>query len=424
MSAFYLLKTKRFAPLFTVQFLGAFNDNIFKNTLAILVTFHAGAWTSLPLEILAPLIGAIFIVPFFLFSGLAGALADKYDKATLTRLVKLLEFALMSIATLGFYMHWFSLLLVVVFGMGLHSTLFGPIKYAIIPQHMGENELVTANALVESGTFGAILLGTLGGGLIAASTYGGIIAGAMGMAIALIGYVCSRFIPTAPSLNAQMSLSYNIFAQTVQTLKLSYANKTVFLSIVAISWFWLYGALLLSQFPAFVKVVLEGDETTVTLLLSLFTVGIGVGSFLCEKLSHHGVRPSLILVGALGMGVFGVDFALTSSHFVAVTDLFSSLAFWHILIDLTLIALFGGLFSVPLYALMQGHSEPAFRSRIIAANNILNALFMVLGAVLTMVLSDASWSMPHIFLVAAIGTGIVAIWIGAVLKKRLDASYM
>jgi MFS family permease len=409
MSSFYLLKTKRFAPLFVVQFLGAFNDNIFKNTLAILVTFHASAWTSLPLGILAPLIGAIFILPFFIFSGLVGALADKYDKATLTRLVKLLEFGLMSIATLGFYMHGFSLLLVVVFGMGLHSTLFGPIKYAIIPQHMSENELVMANALVESGTFGAILLGTLGGGLIAASEYGGIIAGIMGMVIALIGYVCSRYIPTAPSLNEQMSLSYNIFAQTAQTLKLAYANKTVFFSIIAISWFWLYGALLLSQFPAFVKVVLVGDETTVTLLLSLFTIGIGVGSFLCEKLSHHTIRPSLIILGALGMAFFGIDFALTSSSFVPVEALFSSSTFWHILIDLTLIALFGGLGSVP-----------AFRSRIIAANNILNALFMVLGAVLTMVLLDASWRIPEVFLSAAIGTGLIATWIAWVLYKRID----
>ncbi len=420
MSAFYLLKTKRFAPLFTVQFLGAFNDNILKNTLAILVTFHASVWTSLPLGILAPLIGAIFILPFFIFSGLAGALADKYDKASLTRLVKLLEFGLMSIATLGFYMHWFSLLLVVVFGMGLHSTLFGPIKYAIIPQHMGENELVMANALVESGTFGAILLGTLGGGLIATSASGGIIAGVMGMAIALIGYVCSRYIPTAPSLNAQMNLSYNIFSQTAQTLKLAYANKTVFLAIIAISWFWLYGALLLSQFPAFVKIVLEGDETTVTLLLSLFTVGIGVGSFLCEKLSHHTIRPSLIILGALGMTFFGIDFALTSSSFVPVEVLFSSSTFWHILIDLTLIALFGGLFSVPLYAIMQSQSDPAFRSRIIAANNILNALFMVLGAVLTMVLLDASWQIPEVFLSAAIGTGLIATWIAWVLYKQLD----
>ena len=317
-------------------------------------------------------------------------------------------------------MHWFSLLLVVVFGMGLHSTLFGPIKYAIIPQHMGENELVMANALVESGTFGAILLGTLGGGLIAASTYGGIIAGIMGMAIALIGYVCSRYIPTTPSLNAQMSLSYNIFSQTAQTLKLAYANKTVFLSIIAISWFWLYGALLLSQFPAFVKIVLVGDETTVTLLLSLFTIGIGVGSFLCEKLSHHAIRPSLIILGALGMGFFGIDFALTSSSFVPVEVLFSSSTFWHILIDLTLIALFGGLFSVPLYAIMQNKSDPAFRSRIIAANNILNALFMVLGAVLTMVLLDALWRIPEVFLAAAIGTGIVATWIAWVLYKRID----
>ena len=414
-----LLKSKRFGPLFSVQFLGAFNDNIFKNTLAIIVTFQAASWTSLPLGLLAPLVGAIFILPFFIFSGFAGALADKYDKASLTRFVKLLELGLMVVATIGFSFHWLWLLFVVVFGMGLHSTLFGPIKYAIIPQHMSENELVMANAMVEAGTFGAILLGTIGGGLIAASTYGGIIAGLMGIVLAICGYFISRHIPTAPSLSPHMPLSYNIFLQTSQTLKLAFANKIVFLSILAISWFWLYGALLLSQFPAFVKIVLEGNETTVTLLLSLFTVGVGVGSFLCEKLSHQTIRPALILAGALGMALFGIDFALTSASFVPQASLLASITFWHILADLTLIGLFGGLFSVPLYALMQGKSDPAFRSRIIAANNILNALFMVLGAVLTMVLLDVGWSIPHIFLVTAIGTGCVTSWIALVLKKRL-----
>lgn len=418
-SSLYLLKTKRFAPLFSVQFLGAFNDNIFKNTLAIIVTFQAASWTNLSLEILAPLVGAIFILPFFIFSGLAGALADKYDKAMLTRFVKLMELGLMVVATIGFMFHWLWLLFVVVFGLGLHSTLFGPIKYSIIPQHMQENELVVANALVEAGTFGAILLGTICGGLIASSVYGGVIAGIVGIAIALIGYVLSRYIPQAPSLNPQVTISYNIFLQNYQTLKLAYANKIVFLCIIALSLFWLYGSLLLSQFPAFVKIVLSGDESSVTILLSVFTIGIGIGSFLCEKLSHHTIRPSLILIGALGMALFGVDFALASAGFEPSGNLYQMISFWHILLDLALIALFGGLFSVPLYALIQSKSDAQFRSRMIAANNISNALFMVIGAVVTMFLLDNGWSIPYIFLLAALGIGIVASQIAYILMKRL-----
>jgi len=418
-SSMYLLKTKRFAPLFFVQFLGAFNDNVFKNTLAIIVTFHAALWTSLSLEVLAPLVGAIFIAPFFLFSGFSGALADKYDKATLTKFVKVLEFILMGIATLGFTLHLLWLLFIVVFGMGMHSTLFGPIKYSIIPQHMKKNELVLANALVESGTFGAILLGTILGGVFAALPNGGIIAGVSGMIIAALGYICSCYIPKAPSTNPQSKISYNIFWQTYHTLKLAFENKTVFLSIIAISVFWFYGALLLSQFPAFVKTILHGNESIVTLLLALFTVGIGVGSFICEKLSHHEIRPSLILVGALGMSLFGLDFAMTSVYFEPSESLYTNLSFLHILADLTLIALFGGLFSVPLYALVQAKSDSAFRSRIIAANNILNALFMVLGAVVTMLLLDMDCSIAHIFLIAAVITGVIASFIALILIKRL-----
>ena len=421
-SPLYLLKTKRFAPLFGVQFLGAFNDNIFKNTLAIIVTFHALSWTELPLDILAPLIGAIFIVPFFIFSGVCGAIADTFDKAYIARLVKVLEIVLMGIALVGFLMHSFWLLLVVVFGMGFHSTLFGPIKYAIIPQHVEENELIVANALVEAGTFIAILLGTIGGGMIASLENSGLVGGMLGLFIAGMGYALSRYIPSAPSSLGVSRVSLNIITQTVSALRLAFSNTIVFMAIMAISFFWFYGALLLSQFPAFVKVVLLGSEHTVTLLLALFTVGIGVGSFLCEKLSHHTIRPSLVIIGACGMLVFGVDFSWSSASFVAPKELYSSVAFWHIMADLVMIGLFGGFFSVPLYALMQGKSDVSIRSRIIAANNILNALFMVLGAVATMVLLGKGWSIPHIFLAMSVLTGMATILIGwaiyRVLKSR------
>lgn len=407
-SPLYLLKTHRFAPLFGTQFLGAFNDNLFKNTLAVLLTFQAAEWTSISSAFLAPLIGAVFILPFFIFSGLAGELADKYDKARLARIVKVWEMFLMVIATVGFATHSFITLMIVVFGMGMHSTLFGPIKYSIIPQHMGENELVSANALVESGTFAAILLGTLLGGVLSGIENGGVIAGSAAIVVAVIGYIFSRYIPTAPSLSPQMPFSFNLFAQTLNTVRLAYQNRIVFLAILAISWFWLYGALLLSQFPLFVKTVLMGDETTVTILLSLFTVGIGVGSILCERLSHHSIRPSLVIVGAIGMGLSGIDFALTAQYFTAVGEIYANPQFFHILFDLTLVGVFGGLYSVPLYALMQGRSDAQSRSRIIAANNVLNALFMVVGAAVTMLLFESGWGMPDIFLLIAISTLLVA----------------
>ncbi len=413
-SPLYLLKTQRFAPLFATQFLGAFNDNLFKNTLAVILTFQAAQWTSLSAALLAPMIGAIFILPFFLFSGLAGELADKYDKAALTRIVKLLEFFLMLLSTIGFALHSLELLLGVIFGLGLHSTLFGPIKYAILPQHMHENELVSANALVESGTFAAILLGTIGGGILSTYPQGGILAGIAGMVIALVGYLASRHIPIALSLSPDILLSSNPITPMLRSIALAHKTPIVFTSILAISWFWLYGALLLTQLPAFVKITLKGNENTVTLLLALFTMGIGAGSMLCERLSHHTIRPSLIAVGAVGMALFGIDLGITSQYFQTVDSLYSNLSFWHILIDLTMIGVFGGLYSVPLYALMQSRSDPEFRSRIIAANNILNALFMVTGAVLTMLLVNLGWDIPDIFLTLAVSTAFVA---GAIILK-------
>ncbi len=416
-SPLYLLKTQRFAPLFTTQFLGAFNDNLFKNTLAVILTFHAAKWTALAPSLLAPLIGALFILPFFLFSGMAGELADKYDKARLSRIVKLLELFLMMLATVGFALHSLELLFSVIFGLGLHSTLFGPIKYSLIPQHMHENELVSANALVESGTFAAILLGTLAGGILSTYPNGGILAGAAGIFISLLGYQASRFIPNAPSLTSDMSLSLNPITPTLHSIKLARQSPIVFLSILAISWFWLYGALLLSQLPAFVKTTLVGNETTVTLLLAVFTLGIGAGSMLCDLLSHHTIRKSLIITGAVGMAIMGIDFGLAAQHFQTSNQLYPNLTFWHILIDLMLIGVFGGLYSVPLYALMQNRSDPVFRSRIIAANNILNALFMVTGALITIALLNQGWDIPDIFFIIAICTALVAGMIALKIRK-------
>jgi MFS family permease len=417
-SPFYLLKTRRFAPLFGTQFLGAFNDNLFKNTFAILLTFEALEWTSLSVSLLAPLIGAVFIFPFFLFSGLAGEVCDKYDKAMLSRIVKVWEILLMVIATAGFVAHSFAVLLVVVFGMGMHSTLFGPIKYSIIPQAMGENELVSANALVESGTFVAILGGTILGGILASIPNGGVVAGILAILVAFIGYLFSRAIPSAPSYSSSMRLSFNLISQTLRVVKLAYQSRIAFLSILAISWFWLYGALLLSQFPFLAKTILMGNGASVSVLLAVFTVGIAVGSIVCERLSHHLIRPSLIVVGAIGMSVAGIDFALSVQDFHLNGLLYENPQFVRILVDLVAMGIFGGLYSVPLYALIQRYSVPEVRSRIIAANNVLNALFMVVGSVAVMLLLGEGWTIASVLLAIAIATAGVAV-LAALAVRRM-----
>ncbi len=403
-SPFYLLKTRRFAPLFGAQFLGAFNDNLFKNTFAVILTFQAAEWTELGAGLLAPLIGAVFILPFFLFSGLAGEVADRYDKARLARLVKLWELLLMAAAAAGFYFHSFGTLLLVIFALGMHSTLFGPIKYSIIPQHMHENELVSANALVESGTFAAILLGTIAGGVLAGIENGGVIASVAGMGCAAAGYLFSRRIPPAPPAQQRGELSWNLFSQTADALRLAYRDRKVFGAVVSISWFWLYGALLLTQFPALAKTLFMGDEATVTLMLALFTLGIGAGSMVCERLSRHRIRLSLVAVGALGMGIAGADFAWGVGAFSPDGTLYGNGAFWRIVVDLMALGAFGGLYSVPLYALVQERSAPQIRSRVIAANNILNALFMVSGALVTMAVLGSGGEISDLFMAVALLT--------------------
>ena len=415
---FYLFKTRRFAPLFWTQFLGALNDNLFKNTLAVTLTFNAISWTTLPSTLIASIIGAVFILPFFLLSGLSGEIADRLDKARLARIVKIWEIILMLIAVVGFSLHSFWVLLAVVFGMGMHSTLFGPIKYSIIPQHMHNNELIGANALIESGTFGAILLGTIAAGVLAGTKNSGIIAASAGIILALIGYIFSRFIPSALPPARKKPFKIGFWKHTTDALRLAYHDRLTFLAILAISWFWLYGALLLSQFPILVKDLFRGDEEYVTLIFSLFTLGIGVGSALCERLSHHHVRYGIVVAGGIGMAVAGIDFAWGIWTFTSNGLLSQNIYFWRIIVDVTLLGIFGGLYSVPLYALVQERSPPEARSRIIAANNILNAFFMVLGAVATIAILSMGHTIAWIFACVALVTALIGYIIYAVRKEK------
>lgn len=422
---FKLLRERRFLPFFGTQFLGAFNDNLFKNALVVLLTFQAASWTSLDPGILANLAAGIFILPFFIFSATAGQLADKYDKALLSRLVKLLEVVIMLLAGLGFAIHSLPVLLGALFLLGCHSTLFGPVKYAILPQHLHEDELVGGNALVEAGTFVAILMGTLAGGLLAGAGHPLWVALA-GLLVAVAGYLASRGIPTAPAPEPGLRINPNPLTETWRNVGFARENRTVFLSILGISWFWLYGALFLAQFPAFAKNVLGGGESAVTLLLATFTVGIGLGSLLCERLSAKQVEIGLVPFGSIGLTVFGLDLALAAPGALpagaplAFLDLLAAPGMVRVLLALFMLGVFGGFFIVPLYALVQLRSAAGHRARIIAANNILNALFMVAGALGAAALLGAGLSIPHLFLVAALLNALVAVYIYTLVPEFLQ----
>ena len=421
---FSLFKTRRFSPFFATQFLGAFNDNLFKNALVVLLTFQTAQWSSLSPGLLANLAAGLFILPFFLFSATAGQLADKYDKALLSRLVKWLEIVIVLMIGLGFWLHSLSLLLGCLFLLGLQSTLFGPVKYAILPQHLHDDELVGGNALVEAGTFVSILVGTLCGGLLAALDNGKFWITAACLLAAVAGYLASRAIPPAPAPEPALRINPNPFTETWRNIRFARENRTVFLSILGISWFWLFGALMLAQFPAYAKNVLGGTETSVTLLLGIFTLGIGSGSLLCERLSSKQLEMGLVPLGSIGISVFGLDLAFATPAVLpqqplSIWGLLQLPSTLHVLFDLFAIGLFGGFFIVPLYALMQLRSSASHRARIIAANNILNAFFMVMGAVAASALLACGLSIPALFGVAALCNAAVALYIYRLLPEFL-----
>ncbi|MDR0717203.1 MAG: MFS transporter [Azoarcus sp.] len=425
-SQFSLLREKRFWPLFATQFLGAFNDNAYKNALMVLLAFRAASWTDIAPEMLANLSAGLFILPFFLFSATAGQLADKFDKARLARLAKALEIAIILIAALGFGLHSLPVLLTALFLLGLQSTLFGPVKYAILPQHLHPAELVGGNALVEAGTFISILLGTLTGGLLAGLDDG--IAWIVGicLAVAAGGFWASRRIPAAPAPEPALKITANPLAETWHCIGFARRERSVFLSILGISWFWTYGALLLTQFPVYTKVVLGGGESLVTALLAVFSVGIGAGSLLCDKLTRRRgklVEPGLVPLGALGMVIFGIDLSFAApapaggAALLPLAELLRDGGTWRVLLDLLFLGGFGGIYCVPLYALVQQRSQAQYRARIIAANNIFNALFMVAGALGASAFLHHGHGIPALFLLAAALHGVVTIYIFSVVPE-------
>ncbi|PPD47945.1 MAG: MFS transporter [Methylotenera sp.] len=426
---FQLMQEKRFRPFFFTQFLGAFNDNVFKTALITLVAFHTARLTSIDGSTLATLLPGLFILPFFLFSATAGQLADKYEKSQIIRLVKVFEIGIMLFASAGFFLHNIWLLAAALFMMGMHSTLFGPVKYAYLPQHLKESEIVGGNGMVEMGSFVAILLGQVLGAWLAMQSEHALLTSSTVLVIAVLGYWTSCGVPNSPAVAPKLKINWNPITETYRNIKFIWQHQAIWLTIIAISWFWFYGATLLAQFPNFAKNILHGDESLFILLLSIFSLGIGIGSLLCEKLSKGKVELGLVLFGATGLTLFGADlyFASTSiyeslnnkalldyatfigMHYDAEGHLIFT--YWRLLADIALIGVFGGLYIVPLYAFIQTRSEKSHQSRVIAANNILNALFMVISALFSVQVFNMGLNIPQLFLVTALLNVIIMIYL-------------
>ena len=421
---FALLGQRRFAPFFWVQFFGAGNDNVFKFAFTVLVTYQLQvAW--LPAQMAGLVIGALFILPFLLFSATSGQLADKYPKERLIRFVKSLEIAIMVLAGWGFMHQHVPVLLACVFLMGLHSTLFGPVKFAYLPQHLSERELTGGNGMVEMGTFVSILLGNVAGGLlIAVPQVGPTYVAVACLAIAILGRALAQAVPASPATDPTLTINWNPFTETWRNLKLAHSNIVVYRSLLGISWMWFFGAVFLSQFPSFARDVLHGNEQVASLLLVVFSIGIGIGALLCELLSRRHVEIGLVPMGAIGMSVFSIDLYFASRGLPPATSLSLSqfmgqAAHWRVLADLGLLSLFAGIYSVPMYALIQIRSQPTHRARIIAANNILNALFMIVSSIGVGALLSAGFTIPQVFLVVGLLNAVVAFYIFLVVPEYL-----
>lgn len=415
MSQFNLLQTKRFLPLFITQFLGAFNDNVFKNALIMLVVFklvssdQAGLWTNIA--------AGLFILPFFLFSSLAGQIAEKYDKSKVIQVTKFAEILIMVFGSIALYLGNPIILVAVLFLMGTQSAFFGPCKYSIIPQHLKEEEFVGANGLMEMGTFLSILVGTMVGAYCIVQANGEFIVSLIVLSIAALGFLSSLSIPKAPSLDSTTKINFNIFSETKNLMSiLKNRPRSVYLSVVGISWFWFLGATYLTQLPSFVKDYLGGGETVVTLILTVFSLGIAIGSLLCESLSRRRIELGIVPFGSIGLTLFGVllyfsvpDTITVSS--LSIPDFLSTFYGYSVMFNLFMIGIFGGFYTVPLYALIQKRTEKEYMSRIIAANNMLNAFFMVINAGIVIGLFAIGLNIPEIFLTMSIFSAIISIYI-------------
>ena len=411
-SQFHLFTQRRFLPFFVTQFLGALNDNLFKNALLVIVVSSAIAGSEASTNFTTNFAVGLFILPFFLFSTTAGQLADTYDKAMLMRRVKLAEILIMLAGSYALMTQNLNFMLLILFLLGTQSAFFGPAKYSLIPQHLNSDELLAGNAQISMGTFGSILLGTLIGGWMVTLENGITLLSGGIVLVSIIGWLCSREIPEAPSENTRQKLSLNPFAETAGNFRMARENRTVFHCILAISWFWLYGGCFLTQVPNFTVTVLNGHPRLISILLGAFIIGVALGSLLCNRLSRGVIEPGIVPLGAIGLSIFAFDLSFAS---IAYQEAHGSLSAVmpmrflgldggpHILIDLVLIGMFGGFFIVPLNSMVQQRTAANNRARVLSVNAIMNAAYMVGGSLLGIFfLSILGWSIMSFFITVAI----------------------
>jgi acyl-[acyl-carrier-protein]-phospholipid O-acyltransferase/long-chain-fatty-acid--[acyl-carrier-protein] ligase len=437
----HLMRSKRFLPLFVTQFFGAFNDNAFKNAFLIWFTYDVATNSGINAPMMVTLAAGLFILPFFLFSATAGQFADKYERSYFTRKIKFVEVILMLAVSAGFFLGSIYGLLVVLFMMGVQSTFFGPIKYSLLPEHLNDDELIGGNGLIEGGTFLSILFGTIFGGLIIGTTYGKEMLALALVGFALVGWISSRSIPLAPVGDPNLKIGWNIFRETWKIIGYAQEERTVWLSIIGISWFWFVGAMFLTQFPVFTKQTIGGNEHIVTLFLTIFSVGIGIGSVWCNKLLKGEINGRLVPYGSVGMTVAIAVFVAASLQYSAdrmvyleqvlnyqdrilgLTEFFSvSPASWGIIGGLLALSVCAGIYIVPLYTIMQHRSDDKYLARIIAAANVINALFMVMASVVALLLFSLSFSSIQILLAVGVLNIPVFFLVRGIVRRRLNVA--
>ena len=428
----HLLRSRRFLPMFLTQFFGALNDNVYKQALLLVFTYGLISQQSANVSTLNNLAALLFILPYFIFSATAGQLADKYERAQLVRAIKLLEIVIMLIGTVGFILGNLWLLLIALFLMGAQSTFFGPIKYAILPEVLKPHELMSGNAIFQSGTSIAILLGMILGGAVISVSAGNLVWISLTVVIiALIGYASSRFVLTQRVTAPDIQIDWNFFRTSFQTLKYAKSLPMIFLILLGNSWYWFYGATYLTQIPQLTQQNLHASENVVSLLLTLFSVGIGVGSLLCRKIGGTDVNIKMVPIGAVGLTVFAFYLAGALAFVPEKTGALLGLAevfqqdwsYYHVMCAITLLGISGGFYIVPLYAMMQAYSPRSHRARVVAANNILNAVFMVSSAIFSiLILSILKIDLKILFSITAVLSAVFTFWLLLKLKPMLDTA--
>ena len=414
---FYLFKDRRFLPIFLVQFCGCLNDSILKNALIILITFKLANDLATPAYVLIMLANVIFILPFVLFASIAGQIADRYERTTIVKIIKFVEIGIILAAIYGFYTTNLVVLFMCIGFMGTHSTFFGPIKYSVLPDHMKKEELLGANGFVEAGTFLSILMGTMMGGFY---NINGLVVIGFTVVIAFIGLGSSFFMPKSNNSNKEIKINPNIIKESIQMVKYASSKNKVYLAILGISWFWFIGAAIMAQIPSLTRDTLGADENVANLFLAVFSIGVGVGSFGCSYIFNNKITTKYVFIAALGISFFGIDLYFAShiasinyapEQLKSISQFLSKSHYWRILFDLFCLAAVGGLYVVPLFAVMQYFTSPAYRSRVIAANNLINSFFMAGSTVILSLLFYMEFSIPSVILVVSVLNMVIAIHI-------------